>query len=427
MSFGFGVGDIIALSQLALKIYTDVRHIHSVKRESDDFKQEIDSLGLILQKCEQLVYPGSHGSLYETRELTQTVSACSTNLKQLEQLLKEGKIDDGTSSRRISQLKRKLYVSRTDIVRLRTNFALWVSQRPALFLAHKPLHVPDDASAFLKPPVEEPIDIPISGAASSIDETRVIYRICKDLGAMRGPHKRWLDGRDKSLSKPLWVQGATGSGKSTFLAFINEGLRANFMTSTICYSYGLGDQELCDSSISTISTNHRSQDSYSLHGLDKGAAISSSSLSETRSSLSDFYDSCTICEGTNYISPFSRHKDFSYGSWANHGSATTSSATIRSSNIWSYGILRKWFFRPWSLQKLGHAMSSVSLRTSKVLTLVSPILFTSPASADASHCGSQNDSVPLKTGPHDYNSWFQALDNVQRDLLYVSCFSIPPF
>ena len=420
---GHSLGGIIAVSQLAHEIYinvfTDVRLPDKFQREIDDLKREI---------CEQLVNSESHRSLYETRALTQTVSDCRTSLKELEQLLKDRKIDDGTTLGRISQLKMRLYVSRTNIERLKTYSALCVSQRQALSLSQKRLLVPDDASAILRTLVEEPIDVPISDTAGSMDDRRFIYRSDKNLGAMRGPHKTWLEGRDNDTSL-LWVPESPGSGKSTtFPAFIDYGLCTTFMTTTMyCYP-GLGDQELCDNSMHSLPTDDRSHDLFYLHGLDKGAVIASSSLSETRSSLNDLYVSCTVCHGTKYNSPFSTHKGFSYRSWANLGSTTTiSSATIRSSSIWSDDTPRPWFLRRWLLQELVHAMSSVSLRTSKILTLVSPIFFTSPASAEASHCGSQNDTVRLKTEPRDYNSWSQALNNVQRDLLYVSCILFPPF
>ena len=421
MLFGFSVGDLIAVSQRAWSIYGNSN------REIDDVKREIDSLctnlRAFLRECEQLDYSRSQGSLYETRLLTQTVSDCGTTLKQLEQLLKNLKFDH-TTSRRISQLERRLYASQWNIERLQKDLLLCVSHSDALSLAQRCLRVPDDASAFLRSLIEGPIDVPISDAAGSMDNTHIIYRSDKDWAAMRTARKWCLEGRDNSLSKLLWAQPATACGKSTLARALIKGVCTNIVDTYMCYSYGLGDQELCDNSISTISTNHRSQDSYCLHGLVKGAIMANSFPSETRSSLNDLYHSCTICGGTFYISPFSRHKDFSYGSWANLSLVTTS---ITSSNIWSDDTPRQWFFRRWSLQRLGHAMSSVSLRTSKVLTLVSPIFFTSPASAEASHCGSQNDPVRLKTGPHDYSSWFQALDNVQRDLLYVSCFFIPSF
>ena len=417
MLLGFSVGGIIAACQLACRIYTSC---FNLERKIDDFKREIDSLGTILQKIEQLDYSRSQGSVYETRLLTQTVSACGTTLGQLKQLLREPKIDDGTTSRRITYLKRELYVSQTNIERLKMDFALCVSQIRVLSLAQSALRVPDDASTFLRPLLEEPNDVPISDAAGFMDK-QIIYKSDKYLDAMRTTHKRWMEGHDNDPSL-LCLPRDPGRGKSTLVrALVDKGACINIVNAEIRCSYGLGDQELCDNSVSTTSTKNRSQDSYCLHGLDKGAVIGCGSLSESRSSLNGLYDSCTICDGTNYISPFSKHKKFSYGSWANLGFAT-----MRASNIWSRDTPLQWSFLRSSLKRLGHAISSVSLRTLEVLTLVSLIFFSSPASADALYCGSQNDSVRLKTGPHHYSSWFQALDNVQRDLLYVSCFLLPP-
>ena len=298
MLFGHSVVGIIALSLifavslLASKIYrfyTDVRL-------PDKFLREIDFLATILQQCEQLVYSKSHGSLYETRALTQTVSDCRTSLKELEQLLKEWKIDDGTTLRRTSQFKRKLYVSQTNIERLKTFIATCVSQRQALSLAQKRLLVPDDASAVLRSLVEEPTDVPISDAAGSLDNMHIIYSSDKDLGAMRGPHKRRLEGRDKNLSLP-WVPGSPGSGKST--TFPVE-IDTNFTTSNMCCSYRLGDRVFFDRQVGILPTMNRSQGSWWNHGLDGSTTLASSSLSETRSSLNDKYDSCKICVEIDY-------------------------------------------------------------------------------------------------------------------------------
>ena len=439
MSFGFSVGDFMAAFQLARRIYTSCSNLErktdDIKREIDDVKRQIDSLGTILQESEQLDYSRSQGSLYDTRLLTQTVSAC------------------GTTSRRITYLKRKLDVSQANIERSKMDFALCVSQIRVLCLAQSGLRVPDDASTFLRNLLEETNDVPISDAAGSPDK-QIIYKSDKYLDAMRTSRKRGMEGRDKVPSL-LCAMRDPGRGKSTLVrALVDKGVCANGVNAKMRCSYGLGNQELCDNSISITSTKNRSQVLYCLHGLDKGAVTASASLSETRSSLKGFYDSCTICDGTNYISPFSKYKDFSYGSWSNLGFSTMRAsniwsvttfyttiwsddswsgdtpmiylATIWLDDIWSRDTPRQRSFLRSSLKRLGHAMSSVSLRTSEVLTLVSPIFFSFPASADASYCGSQNDSVRLKTGPHHYSSWFQALDSVQRDLLYVSCCLLPP-
>ena len=180
------------------------------------------------------------------------------------------------------------------------------------------------------------------------------------------------------------------------------------MTSTI-YSYGLGEREFCDSSSSIIRTTGLSQESYCHHGLDEGTVlVSSSKLSD----LNDLYNSSTKCNSASYHPlPISSSEDLSYGS---------------SADLWSDETPRQWSFLRSSLKRLGHATSRVSFRTSKLLTLVSPIFLTSSVSAVVSQCGSQNDPIRLKTGPHDYSSWFQALDNIQGEFLYVSCFFIPP-
>ena len=403
MSFGFGICDLINASRLAFEL------ISSYVRASDDFKRETDYLTITLlhirQECEMLDYSISHASLCEPRFLTRMVHDWGTTLKQLEQLLKELKIDDGTTSRRIGQLKRRLYVY---IERLKKDLAPHMSKIQAWSLAQRCLLVPDDASAFLQILVEEPIDVPMSGAAGSMDNTPIIYGSDKNLVAMRAPRKRCLEGRDSSLSSLLCSQGATAREKSTLVQpLIDEGVCTNFMTSTI-YSYGLGEQEFWNSSISVTCTTGLSQESYCIDGLDEGTVlVSSSKLSD----LNDLYNSFTKCNSASYYPlPISSSEDLSYGS---------------SADLWSDETPRQWSFLRSSLKRLGHATSRVSFRTSKLLTLVSPVFFASSVSAVASHCGSQNDPVRLKTGPQDYSTWFQALGNIQGEFLYVSCFFIP--
>ena len=405
--------DFVAVTAAACKLFSI---FHSCARASDHFtalRRETDSLLQVLQEFEQILHPYSQGPLYDTNFLTQTVSDCGTTLKQIEQLLEELKVDDGTTSKRNTQLKRKLYVFQTNIVMLQINIGLHVSKMQEWSLPQSCLLIPEDASTFLQTIVKEPIGVPISDAAGSMDVTRIIYRSDKDLVAMRVPRKECVEGRDDNLSKLHWVQGSTAGEKSTPVrALIDAGVCTNFMTR-------LGDRELCDRSISTIPMNDPSQDSYCHRGLDKGTVPASSSISETRFSASDLYNSFTKCNSANCYPflPISSSKDLSYESLAD----------FWSDRNWSDDTPRQWSFLRSSLKRLGRAMSSVSLRTSKVFTLVSPIFFTSSASAVASHCGSQNDPVRFQAEPHDYNSWFQAIDNIQRDLLHVSCFLKPPF
>ena len=390
-------GNIIAASQLVSKI------CFSCFRASDDFKRKTESLDILRQECEHLDYSSSQESLYEITLLTKTVNDFGTTLKHIRQRLKELEIDDGTTLRRSSQLKRQLYVSQGNFEGLKEDIALRVPRRQASFLAQRYLLVLDDASALLQILVEEPIGVPISDAAGSMDNRHIMYRSDKDLGAMRAPHRKLLEGRASNLSRVSFF-GATGCGKSTLVrALTDEGACINNVTSTSCYSYGLDDRVFCDIGVSIMSTMDRS-------------------------SLHKFYNWITKRNSASYYpSRTSSSEDVSYGSSVDLPLATTSSTPTWCGNIWYDDTLQKWSFLHSRFKRLGHAMSSISLRTSKVLTLVSPIWFTSPASAEASHCGSQNDSVRLKTGPHDYGSWFQAINHIQRDVLFVSRFYIPSF
>ena len=66
-----------------------------------------------------------------------------------------------------------------------------------------------------------------------------------------------------------------------------------------------------------------------------------------------------------------------------------------------------------------------SLQKSKLLTILSPILFASSASARIPYCGDQENQVHFQPKSHDQVSWIQALHGIQRDLLSVSPLSLP--
>ncbi len=82
MSFGVGVGDLVAISQLAFKLYSNFENFEgSIARASDTFTSVF--LALTLLECEELVFSNVQGTFHNDRLLERAVSNCGTTLEEL--------------------------------------------------------------------------------------------------------------------------------------------------------------------------------------------------------------------------------------------------------------------------------------------------------------------------------------------------------
>jgi len=83
MSFGFGVGDFLAVSQLAVRVY------NAYKGAPDDFRNisdEINSLHNVVNKV-QGQFEGSKPDLEDQERLKEVLQGCQNVLKDLDELL----------------------------------------------------------------------------------------------------------------------------------------------------------------------------------------------------------------------------------------------------------------------------------------------------------------------------------------------------
>ena len=84
MSFGFGVGDILAVSNFALKLYDDYKNApHDFK----DFSDEIKSLHIVIKNHESAFHQDLQSE--RKRELIVILQGCENVLKDLDDLMKK--------------------------------------------------------------------------------------------------------------------------------------------------------------------------------------------------------------------------------------------------------------------------------------------------------------------------------------------------
>lgn len=102
MSFGYGVGDFLAVGKLALKVYNVYK---DAPAEFKDISDEIDSLQIILGQQDRAFQDGKL-STKQKEELGRILQGCKNVLKDLDELMtKYQSLGAPQSSRAIDRLK----------------------------------------------------------------------------------------------------------------------------------------------------------------------------------------------------------------------------------------------------------------------------------------------------------------------------------
>ena len=112
MSFGFGVGDIIAISRLALKVYT------AYKDAPDDYRNiadEVKSLHIIIEEAAQH-FKSTTLSDEKKQGGKEVLEGCRNVLKDLDALIEKY---NALASSNPSQVFRRIKLGTEDIVTLR--------------------------------------------------------------------------------------------------------------------------------------------------------------------------------------------------------------------------------------------------------------------------------------------------------------------
>ena len=110
MNFGYGVGDIMAISRLAVKVCT------AYKDAPDDYRNisdEVVSLDIIIKKAARYFTTLSHDEQQEGQEV---LKGCENVLKELDSLIEKYK---GLDSANLSQVLQRVKFGGKDIVTLR--------------------------------------------------------------------------------------------------------------------------------------------------------------------------------------------------------------------------------------------------------------------------------------------------------------------
>ena len=116
MSFGYGVGDIIAVSRLALKVYT------AYKDAPDDYRNiadEVDSLHITIEEAAQH-FESTTLSNKKQKRGKKVLEGCQNVLNDLDALIKEyNALAPANADANASQVFRRIKLGTEDIVTLR--------------------------------------------------------------------------------------------------------------------------------------------------------------------------------------------------------------------------------------------------------------------------------------------------------------------